>query len=67
MNKYYDEWTPFSSYCSNCGTIVTGYRNSAGLIKIECPRCHVSIVRKIISRRHDRFDVFAPEGQEHII
>lgn len=31
----HDEWVPFSWHCSNCGTIVTGYKNAQGDIKVE--------------------------------
>ena len=48
-----EEWTPFSWHCSNCGTIVTGYKNANGDIKVECSRCHVVMVRRIKGRRHD--------------
>lgn len=30
-----EEWTPFSWHCSNCGTIVTGYKYAKGDIKVE--------------------------------
>ncbi len=57
------EWQPFPMFCSNCGNRLTGYRNSEGLIKIECGRCHSISVRKSIGRRHNRIDIYAPKGQ----
>ena len=65
MNRV-DDWIPFSWHCANCGAIVTGYKNANGDIKVECSRCHVVMVRKIKSRRHDTFDMYAPKGQEHL-
>ena len=62
----HDEWTPFSWHCANCGTIVVGYRNAQGAIKVQCNRCRVVMVRKIKSRRHSTIDVYAPEGQEEL-
>ena len=59
-----EEWTPFSWHCSNCGTIVTGYKNAKGDIKVECSRCHVVMVRRIKGRRHDTIDLYAPNYQE---
>ena len=66
MNKN-DEWLPFSWYCVNCGTIVTGYKNQNGDIKVECSRCHAVMVRKIRSRKHDTIDLYAPKGLESLI
>ena len=43
----HDEWTPLSWHCANCGTIVVGYRNAQGAIKVQCNRCRVVMVRKI--------------------
>ena len=34
-------WVPFSWYCSNCGAIVTGYKNQNNDIKVQCSRCQV--------------------------
>lgn len=57
-------WVPFSWYCSNCGAIVTGYKNQNNDIKVQCSRCQVVMVRRFKSRKHDTIDLFAPEGQE---
>ncbi len=64
MEDIHDEWQPLSMFCSNCGTRLTGYKNSEGLIKIECGRCHSVSVRRMIGRRHNRIDIYAPKGQE---
>ena len=63
----YQEWIPFSWYCPNCGKIVTGYRNAGGHIKVQCMKCHAVMVRRIMGRRHDTLDIYAPEGQEHLL
>ena len=57
-------WVPFSWHCSNCGAIVTGYKNQNNDIKVQCSRCQVVMVRRFKSRKHDTIDLFAPEGQE---
>ena len=57
-----DEWTPFQWHCSNCGNIVTGYKNDKGTIKVQCDRCKTCMVRTIKSKVHDTIDVYAPKG-----
>lgn len=61
-----DEWKPFSWHCTNCGTIVTGYKNQNGDIKVECSHCRAVMIRTIKSRRHNTIDVYAPKGQENL-
>lgn len=58
-----DTWRPFSWYCPNCGEISIGYQNASGTIKVECSRCHAVMVRKVMGRRHDRVDIYAPKGE----
>ena len=50
-------------YCSNCGALLYGYRNDEGKIKYECKRCGTVAVRVQKGRRHDKIDLYAPEGQ----
>lgn len=50
-------------YCSNCGELLYGYRNDEGKIKYECKRCGTVAVRVQKGRRHDKIDLYAPEGQ----
>ena len=33
---------------------------------MTCDRCQTVMVSKRIGRRHDRIDIYAPAGQEHI-
>lgn len=56
-------WRPFSWHCPNCGEISVGYKNSSGTIKVECSKCHAVMVRKVMGRRHDRIDIYAPKGE----
>lgn len=35
----------------------------AGTIKVECSKCHAVMVRKVMGRRHDRIDIYAPKGE----
>lgn len=57
----HEEWIPFSGRCYNCGAAVTGYKDMKGTVKIECKKCHVVMVRKVMGRRHRRIDLYDPE------
>ena len=61
-----EEWIPFSWHCSNCGNVVTGYKNQNGDIKVQCSKCHVVMIRKFKSKKHDTIDVSAPKGLERL-
>jgi ribosomal protein S27E len=54
-------WEPCAWYCSNCGTLVTGYKNAEGMIKVECKKCGTVLVRKTKGRRHDTIEMYAPK------
>ena len=56
----------FSWYCPNCGTQLIGFKNAEGMIKVECKRCLAVSVRKVMGRRHNRIDIYAPKGQETV-
>ena len=66
MDECKDTWYPFSWYCPNCGTKLIGFINAEGMIKVECKRCLAVSVRKVMGRRHNRIDVYAPKGQETV-
>lgn len=66
MDECKDTWYPFSWYCPNCGTQLIGFKNAEGMIKVECKRCLAVSVRKVMGRRHNRIDVYAPKGQETV-
>ena len=57
-----DNWTPIPMYCSNCGELLYGYRNDEGKIKYECKRCGTVTVRVQKRCRHNKIDLYAPEG-----
>ena len=59
-----EKWQSFSWHCPNCGELTAGYQNASGTIKSECRRCHTVMVRRIMGRRHNRIDVFAPKGED---
>ena len=59
-----EDWTPTQRFCSNCGKKIIGYRNKAGLLKVQCQYCGMIIVGKKINRRKEKVELTAPEGQE---
>ena len=59
----YDTWQSFSWHCPNCGEISAGYKNASGTVKVECAKCHAVMVRRIMGRRHDRIDIYAPRHE----
>jgi ribosomal protein S27E len=50
--------------CQNCITIHEVWLNENGESKIKCQVCGSTIVVKIMSRRHIKIDIFAPERQQ---
>lgn len=58
------EWKPVKRHCRNCGEKVVGFKNKQGVVKVSCPRCGVCSVSKMIDRRHERCDTYAPPGME---
>ncbi len=54
-------WSPYTWHCSNCGNPVTGYRNNRGTIKVECRKCHCTMVRTIKGKKHDTIEMYAPQ------
>lgn len=55
--------TPVKFRCVNCNYESIGYQSEDGLIKFKCPRCGSVTISKMMTRRHIRLDVYAPEGQ----
>ena len=55
-----------SWYCCNCGTHVSAIRNKEGFYKVKCPKCKSCSVRKMMGRRRDVIEIFAPKEQVHI-
>lgn len=60
-------WKPSSWYCPNCGTMTTAFRNSEGMMKVECSNkeCNIVMVRTDKGRRHSVIDVYAAKLSEH--
>ncbi len=60
-------WKPSSWYCPNCGRLTTAYRNSEGMMKVECQNenCHIVMVRTDKGRRHSVIEVYAAKLQGH--
>lgn len=61
-----EEWTPTTRFCSNCGKKIIGYRNKDGQLKVQCPYCKVVYISKKMSRRKERVEIIAPNGQEFL-
>lgn len=57
-----NEWRPVVRRCRNCGQKITGFQNAKGLVKVTCPKCGSCSVSRMISRRHERCDTYAPQG-----
>lgn len=58
------EWKAIRRRCRNCGTIMTGYRDSKGKVTTVCSGCGAKAISWIINRRCERCDTDAPIGQE---
>jgi len=53
-----------SWYCPNCGELLKGFQKSDGSVTVQCLKCLTISVRRIMSRRHNRIDVFPKDGEE---
>ncbi len=45
-------------YCPNCGELAAGYPNRNNITKVECKRCHITMLRKPKGRHHDIIEMF---------
>ena len=54
-----------SWFCCNCGTKVNAIRNNEGFYKAKCSRCGSCSVRKVMGRRHDTIEIYAPKVNIH--
>lgn len=41
-----------------------GLEDREGIVRVTCKRCKSVMVQKRMGRRHNRIDVYAPEGQD---
>lgn len=55
---------PRSVCCPNCHEINHGLEDRDGIVRITCKCCKSVMVQKRMGRRHNRIDVYAPEGQD---
>lgn len=55
---------PIKVLCLNCHREIIGWQNAAGAVKVVCPCCGTVTVTKVMGRKHIRYDVYAPSGQE---
>ncbi len=58
------DWSTSLRFCQNCGWQLYGFRNSKGIVKIECPHCHTFYLCKQVSRRKELVEITAPAEQE---
>ena len=60
-------WKPSSWYCPNCGRLTRAFKNSEGIMKVECQNkdCHMVMVRTDKGRRHSVIEVYVAKLQEH--
>ena len=63
MEDYNGHWTIYRWCCINCGKVVLGIKDQHNHIKVICPDCGTTMVRRILTKTHDTFDVYAPKGQ----
>lgn len=59
-------WKPVIRHCRNCGAKIIGFKNKQGVVKVDCPKCGVSSISKMLDRRHERCDTYAPPGMESL-
>ena len=59
-------WKPIIRHCRNCGAKIVGFTNKQGVVKVDCPKCGVSSISKMLDRRHERCDTYAPPGMESL-
>ena len=60
------EWKPIIRHCRNCGAKTVGFKNKQGVVKVECTKCGVSSISRMLDRRHERCDTYAPLGMENL-
>ena len=66
MNEKKGSGSVYAWYCPNCGNKLVGTMDSEGLIKKKCRVCQAVSVRKVMSRRCNRIDVYPAKGEETI-
>lgn len=51
---------PIRMHCPNCGTIVIGYKDDDGAVRILCKRCQVKIFSKQKTKKKVNIEVTFP-------
>jgi hypothetical protein len=64
MSDFREEWRALSWFCPNCAERLIGFTDARGFTRAECRKCHSVSVRKVMGRRHNRIEIYAPKGQE---
>ncbi len=57
-----DVWTPTQWHCLGCGSLVTGFTNARGDIKVECKVCKMVMVRTVKGQRHSTVETYTPKA-----
>ena len=63
MKNEHDQWHLYSWYCANCGHLVSGYMGKDETIKTTCEKCGAVMIRRIVNRRRNDINIFAPRGE----
>lgn len=63
MNKENEYWIPVEWHCPNCGQKMVAYKTADEVVKAKCSRCQMVIVRRKMSRRHTRLDLYPIQNE----
>ena len=58
-----DNWSSFTIYCPNCGTLLSGVKDKNGKVRYRCRKCGIEMTRTSKGRRHDTLEVYAPHDK----
>lgn len=58
MKANKETWSAVSMHCPNCGKESQAHRSANGTIKSACSVCSAVVVRRKMSRRHTRLDLY---------
>ena len=57
------DYTIYSWYCPNCGTLVTGLKNREGDVKAQCGKCRVIMKRRDGSQNRITIEVIPEKSR----
>ena len=66
MQHQHTSWRLKQIYYPNCRYRVNDFEDKNGITQMSCEKCGAILIRKALSRRHDRIDLYAPCGQERM-